>query len=96
MNALDKWTICLSHFVGSVGRDIGISPDPIDQRESTTMNVTPIRLLLLLSVAAAIPITPSLMPSTDATPPKVCVLAGAGTGCEVPRPGAHVLRPLEP
>ncbi|MDT5340388.1 MAG: hypothetical protein QOD90_5893 [Mycobacterium sp.] len=59
------------------------------------MNVTPIRLLLLLSAAAAIPIAPSAMLATDAAPSKVCVLAGAGTGCEAPRPAVRVLRPLE-
>jgi hypothetical protein len=59
------------------------------------MRSTPIGLLLLLLVAVAIPIAPSAIPATDAAPPKVCVLAGAGTGCEAPRSGVSVLRPLE-
>jgi hypothetical protein len=58
------------------------------------MNVTPIHILLL-SAAMATPTAAPMMLATDAAPPKVCVLTGAGTGCEVPRSGAHVLRPLE-
>ena len=58
------------------------------------MNVTPIHVLLL-SAAMAVPTATPMMLAAGVAPPKVCVLTGAGTGCEVPRPGAHALRPLE-
>jgi hypothetical protein len=58
------------------------------------MNVTPIPILLLLA-AAAIPIAAPTMPATGAVPAKVCVLTGAGMGCEAPRTVARVVRPLD-
>ena len=58
------------------------------------MNVTPIPILLLL-VAIAIPIAAPPTSTAGAIPPKVCVLTGAGTGCEAPRTVVRVVRALD-